>query len=676
MPVPVQDYTLQNPLTNFFAAQANARENVATALQQQTVPIQLAYQQARERYYDAHANRYDAMTQLQQQKQDSQDAINAQALKLLQGSESDSSSEPSSGDFAPPKDLQDRMYRSKDNSASAEGSPGTDAPNGAPAAADPNAPRAPYVGALTSGDLQKLNIDPSNPVAAAALSNDPSAQQASQAAMASALSQASQSGPLMADNASPGSSGDATPNPSLLAAAQSPQNKPSMWGSATPSDGLTPTSTDMKQTPAQSTSGIGDAVSASKAYFDDLDLKALRLKNQLSRTSPNVHVGNIAIPNPKITQLTRQLSDLDYARQEHALRMKQDWGLAPEALAALHGKEPQVVEKVHSMVQNGDASDYGSALQMLDAQRKQAILEKDPKYQAAVKQKTLLDYINVNKQLENASGDQWNALNALKGSLEGQLTQMGALTSPQQAAAPADPLSAQFDRVRKIDALQSAGLSKVALDKEEPRDVAAARAAEVAKAKQIAVERGVHFTIPRLDDDPKNISQASALMQKWDASPIGTSFMLQHDPKDENPAIFTKQPQMVKNSDSGELVPYVPTGAEIVLGRLGKLPGAGSDIKPKNPYGVASTRVPAGSGETIENGEAVPLSALDEVRKRNAAFQAMAANKSLPSDVVNGARGLAHSVKAEALGAYDDWKTGADYFAKSSLGKWALGTND
>lgn len=619
------------------------------------LPIEMAYQMARERYYDAHAQRYDDMTRLQEQKlmdaeKNTGGAIDTSALD--------------SDTHAPSSDELKGMGLGGD---SADADPSAGGPGQAP---------PPRTSQVDPSALIKLGV---NPDTAARL--DPSLQDASQAAWLNALTQATQGGPQMADNAPAGSVGDTIPTQSQRAAVAVAN------GSNSASDGLTPSAADMEHpAPKDQDSGpsLGSAISTYDQYRAKMEADILRQNNkirgieQISRLLP--------VTSPQRQKLAQQqVSALaEYQGKQNALneinqQFMNRWKVPPQQIDFLRNtvRDPKRIDAIDAMVQKGDAPDHATAYQTLLNNLQAEKLQNDPRFVAKRKQEALTDGLNIlAKRNQAPSGDEWSLLDGLA---KQKFSEAG-VQMPQSQSQAVDPLAAQFDRVRRIDALDKAGISKVSLDKEDPRDVKVARAAEMAKAKQIAVENGVHFTIPRIDNsDPQTTAQVNGLMQKWAAAPANTAFMIQHDQKDQNPEVVVKRPVTVRDPSSGKMITRMPTAAEWLTNRFGKSPLAETDSKSKSASSASGTSYPAGSGDIISNetgGLSVPLSALDEISRRNAAAKATLANKSLPSDISNAIKSLADGVKADALTGYDDWKTGANVIANSSLGKWALGTND
>jgi hypothetical protein len=517
-----------NPLASFFAGQTAARENAASAIQQQMAPLQMAYQQARERYYDAHADRYDAMTKLQQQKLDFQE----NAGNSLDTSVLDSDS------YLPHEDDLKGMGLGSDDSASSQSS-GT--PAATPAA--PSATPPPTVGDLSPAALQKLNIDPSNPVAAAALSGDPAAQQATNAAMFNAMSQATHDSPRMADNAAAGSVGDATPNPAALVASQSPQNNPSMWSQVNPGTDASGQAAPQKSQ-SDSDLTLGSAIGKYDQYRTKMDADILRLSNKVKGIE---QIGRLIPPtNPQRQKLVQeqinavaQLQGMANAKTEVDQRFMNQWKLNPQQVEFFRNtvRDPKRIDAVDAAVRNGEVSDHLSAYQNVLNQEQADKLKNDPKFLAAQQNKGLMD---AAKYFELGDKTQEPTAKSLYYGMAKQILSSSGVKVPGEET---DPIAKANQELSALNRMQAAGETNL----QDRTSIDAAKKAKYSEIVQSAATNGTLFKIPSLTDDQSK-SDVQNFLNQYSAAKPGTGFVITG--KDKEPTVLFKNP----NRTGGEVL--------------------------------------------------------------------------------------------------------------------------
>lgn len=509
-----------NPSTAYLNAiqqgQDEAARTATAARQYQLLPVELAYSQARAKYYDARADKYE------------KDTNTAAPTLDLSGLSGDSSNVI---DQISPDLLKQMGFRSSDNSTSDDTDKIVSQDSNAPKTAPTNreidenvtsggvgqnppsdilpAPKTSQSN-LTPQDLIHLGIDPNTPLGAIITApGAPSAGDAlatiSQGLPITPENLGSNSSARLADNtiSSSGNMPTATSdvgispiqsaqraaansvpdrlqaNNPLIDFAHGSEQVPKTLGLGADqiisgSKGVLNIDDALKSkstTAPNNDDSVGNKISAYDTAMNQLALKATMLKQDSLRYGALARATSPKDPNriPLLQKAFNASADSDkYTNtgQILAQHMTQETGIAPQNIEYLRTlKDPNKINSIHSYVESGKAPDYASAAQLFTAERNSANKQIDPAAKQALFTKTLGDIKIVTdlKNSGNVDGDTWSSLDAQEKALTAQANQLAGVQisqSPQYV----DPLD-KFNGINtKLSVLNASGVKSTDID--------------------------------------------------------------------------------------------------------------------------------------------------------------------------------------------------------------------
>jgi len=569
-----------NPSTAYLNAiqqgEDEAAKTATAARQYQLLPIQLAYEQARAKYYDARADKYEKDINTESPILDlkgaagSSNAIDEISPDLLKQMNFKSADDMGAGDTG----------TTASNDSKTPGTTPTDSEmdSAADKSKNPAPPSGSGYGSLTTDDLIHLGIDPNTPLGA--IITAPGAP-----STGDALATIAQGLPITPENLganSPARLADQTTSSSgdmptaasdvgispvqsaQLAAAnavpdrlqannpladfahgtdQAPKTlglggEQILSGSKGVLNIADALKSDASTTPKNDGS-IGNKISAYDTAMNQLALRATMAKQDSLRYGALARATSSKDPNriPLLQKAFNASAESDkYANtgQILALHMTQETGLAPQNIEYLRTlKDPNKINAIHSYVQNGKAPDYASAAQLFTAERNAASKQVDPAAQQALLTKMLGDLKTVTdvKNSGNVTGDNYVKLQAQENALADQINKLTGIQSAQPSQY-VDPLD-KFNSINtKLSALNASGVKTTDLDlgggtkltgvATDPNKSSAIIRPEIMKA---AANNNALYDIPHFKLDT-NTPEVQRFIQDYNQAPAGKNYVI------------------------------------------------------------------------------------------------------------------------------------------------------